>query len=167
MTTRLEHENYTVSTKTSTVVSRQILSKATHCCYCTLELKFDSLRIGCPINRTATCVTNGKHFNISGTSSYDTVGVFCSFSCAKAFARANMADPSFLSSETLLAKMYAQEYNFSGPITITPSPSPLLLSKFGGPMSEEQYANEKGRVHYEPNGRITYNTMTNIFTKIE
>lgn len=142
-------------------------TKATHCCYCTLKFTENSLRIGCPVNQISLCTINGKHCNFKGSNIYDTVGVFCSYSCAKAFAQANGTDPSFHKSEILLAKMYAQQYKITDPIIINPSPSPLLLVKYGGNMSKEQYENEKGRIVYILEGKIASHPMTNIFTKIE
>lgn len=163
MTTRLKIETPNCP-QSSTIISKPNLSKATHCLFCTLKFK-NMVRIGCPINRSTNCISNGKQCNIKGLDSYDTIGVFCSYSCAKAYAQMNSSDPLFNRSDVLLAKMYAREYKTTDPVNILPSPSPLLLTKYGGSMSTEQYENEKGTVQYVLEGR--YVPVSNVFTRIE
>lgn len=166
MSTRLS-KNHKLKNYDDVIFSKSLISKATHCCYCTLKFK-GSFRIGCPINRSYAFVTNegDKHNDVKGTDNYDTIGIFCSYSCAKAFAKSNLlADPLFSKSENLLAKMYARQYGLKDPINIISSPSPLLLSKFGGNVSEEQYENEKGKISYELEGKIISNPVTHIYGK--
>lgn len=171
MTTRLSNTNRGTknNNEVNVIISKPLASKATHCCYCTLEFK-GPFRIGCPINRSYSFVNNienDKHYDIIGTDNYDTIGIFCSYSCAKAFAKSNLsADPIFSKSENLLAKMYARQYGLYDPVTLISSPSPLLLTKYGGNVSEEQYENEKGKVSYELEGQIiSSNPVASIYIK--
>lgn len=140
-------------------------NKQYRCIYCTLQILGNP--IGCPINRAKRIIQDGKHCENISLNEFSTFGVFCSYSCAKAYAQYNSHDPTFAKSITLLAEMYSIEHNESGPITITPSPSPLLMAAYGGTMSEDQYRAEKGKIEYISNGTTIMHPMVIYFNKKE
>jgi hypothetical protein len=76
-------------------------------------------------------------------------------------------DAMFRHSPRYLAMMYSHEKygGVSEPVTIIPSPNPIVMKCFGGNLTEEQYRNEIGKFLYNSIGLTTEHSMTYLFTK--
>lgn len=79
------------------------------------------------------------------TNSNRLVGMFCSFNCAYAWALDQSGHHTDYTAACRL-KQYAQEVHGVDPETIVPSPDPLVLEMFGGPMSIKKYRDNSLRV---------------------
>jgi hypothetical protein len=113
------------------------------CWWCTLGTGPNP--IGCPL---ATSLD-------SGTKTYSTTGIFCSFNCAKAYAQdREKIDYSFKNSCSLLAQMLCEEKGRFLPVTITPSPDKNLLLEYGGHMTEDQYRSCFDKLAYTKKGVV-------------
>jgi len=135
------------------------------CVHCTLGI--DTKPMGCPTSRVDTVQKGDKHCDTIVSHEYITFGVFCCYNCAAAFAADKTHDPLFSKSQKLLATMYAHENKICGPVSIVPSPSPLLMSCYGGVLSEEQYKTQIGKIRYNFNGTTTMFPLTSLYTKVE
>jgi hypothetical protein len=112
----------------SNTANPMISKKFLRCWWCTLAT--GPTPIGCPL---ALSLTNG-------VKTYSTIGIFCSFNCAKAYAEdREKTDYSFKNSCNLLAQMLCDEKDRFSPVTITPAPDKNLLLEYGGHMTEDQY----------------------------
>jgi hypothetical protein len=135
------------------------------CIYCTLDIKSQN-PIGCPLSQLTEMIIKGKHTETDYKENYITFGIFCSYSCVKAYILEHSHDPTFSKSLQLLSQMYRYEYDKSDPFDIIPSPSPLLMSDYGGYMSVEQYESEKGKITYVSNGHVVTHPVSSIYVRL-
>jgi hypothetical protein len=137
------------------------------CVYCTLDIV--GVPIGCPVNCIEKCTTNGnKHVEKECLFEFNTIGIFCTYNCAKAYAIEQVKlDPRFRHSARYLAMMLSHEQSggINGAINIIPSPSPTMLTCYGGPLSESQYITERGKINYISSGVTTQYPMTHVVVK--
>lgn len=65
-------------------------------------------------------------------------GIFCSFNCALAYAKAHPHDPSYAEAQHLLYALYTKTFNVQAP-EILPAPDWRLLESYGGSLSIEEF----------------------------
>lgn len=148
------------------VVSTKIVNgKKYKCIYCTLPISSEH-PIGCPLSQLSKSIMKGKHTETEYKDEYITFGVFCSYSCVKAYIMDHAHDPLYSKSMQLLSQMYSKEYNSTTPFVIHPSPSPLLMTDYGGYMSVDQYESEKGKISYISNGHVITHPICSIYTRL-
>lgn len=171
MVTRLTMDTMKCSGKTMLDKSNTFVSfKSTsdvdlYCLWCNFKIDNAKLSVGCPLNRRAY-------------RSYDTYGIFCSFNCAKAFAVSNCKKPQFMHSVRLLKLMYNEnndgekkpfcdirndDYNNNNNTdvdTIIESPNPILMRRYGGYMTDNQYLESIGKIRYDEKYPIAFNWVT-------
>lgn len=147
MVTRLESSTSSTTVNTNSggtnFVSFKKTSGELYCLWCRFKIDDDAQIVGCPVNR----VERGK---------YDTYGIFCSFNCAKAFALDNCKKPQFMHSVRLLKLMYNENRDTTTE-NIVESPNPIIMRRYGGFISEEQYRNAVGKILYEEKCPISFN----------
>ena len=121
-----------------------------------------------PTTTTSSNVAK-KNFDKILSTEFITEGVFCSFNCAKAFANDRPNDPKYKNSSRLLAFMlsYSKHGCFSEPVKIIPSPSPYLMTCYGGILSESEYVDSIGKISYEDKGNISMFPVTTVFTRVD
>ena len=78
-------------------------------------------------------------------------------------------DPKFKNSARFLAYMlsYSKFGNFAEPVKIVPSPSPFLMTMYGGTLSEAEYVDSIGRITYVDKGIVSMFPVTTIYTKMD
>jgi hypothetical protein len=148
---------------------------ATHllrCMFCTLSIDASIDPIGCPIDMIDHKKEDGENVkNIDWilSTEFVTEGIFCSFNCAKAFAGERSHDPKYKNSARLLAFMlsYTKYGSFSNPVKIVPSPSPYLMSVYGGVLSESEYVDSIGKITYTDKGSIFMFPVTSVFARAD
>lgn len=154
------------STECINIVSTKIVTgKKYKCIYCTLPITCRN-PIGCPLSQMSELIVKGKHTETDYKDGYITFGIFCSYSCVKAYVLDHTHDPTFSKSLQLLSQMYRYEYDCKEPFHIIPSPSPLLMSDYGGYMSVEQYESEKGKISYTANGHVVNHPVSSIYIRL-
>ena len=127
----------------SNVANPSAGKKFLRCWWCTLAAGPNP--IGCPLLMSLN----------AGTKTYSTIGIFCSFNCAKAYAEdREKTDYSFKNSCGLLAQMLCDEKERVMPVTITSSPDKNLLLEYGGHMTEDQYRSCFDKLTYTRRGVI-------------
>jgi hypothetical protein len=158
------------------------------CMWCTLAA---DRPIGCPVDSIDAVDARGRCVEDATATAasdrrYVTFGVFCCLNCAKAYVDARPSDARFARSDRLLVKMaMTLDAVFHGadgapgrrcpararvPVAsyatlavIRPSPDPMLLTCYGGPMSEERYRATIGRAVYECRGELKLFPMSVAF----
>ncbi len=143
------------------VTQNGALPRITHrpCWWC--RTSFTNTPIGCPI-RYVTCKKGSleeKRFNeyikkinltSDGTTDFfETEGIFCSLSCAKAHVidELSKGKTKFKKSLTLLSLMRTRSGdNSNDPIAVAPSWK--LINEWGGHLSIQEYRESFGRVEY-------------------
>lgn len=137
------------------------------CMHCTLNIETNP--IGCPVECVERKIVSdaNKHSEEEFSFEFITFGVFCSFNCAKAYVLDRGHDPKFKQSERFLAMMYSHSKfkKISVPITIEPAPSPLLMTCFGGVLSESQYKTQLDVGKFVFEGTTVMYPMSYIFKK--
>lgn len=117
--------------------------KQYRCMWCTSFISSTPLGtpLGCPVQEVARLKPNRRYFggdtvtkipSFPLPSSVVTYGIFCSWSCVKAFIHEHSTDPRFRHSLTLLSDV-------TGGRAITAAPHYTLLKAFGGILSEKQF----------------------------
>lgn len=136
-------------------------SSAVRCLHCTLDLGFTV--VGCPVRCVEFTTDDSKHCERQHDGNYFTVGRFCSYNCAKAFAIEHAYNPLFSNScryintiASLLAKT---------PVDVAPSPPKEFLRCYGGYMTTEQYQSEIGKVSYVYNGTTVSHPLTLVYSR--
>lgn len=142
------------------------------CLFCTLSIDDGRKPIGCPIRYVEKIIQsdNVKHIDKHIKYEFFTVGTFCSYNCAAAYATEKMKyDHKFSSSHRYLAMMYSNDKygHIREPVTIRESPSPEIMICYGGILTEKQYKNELDKFKYISNGLTTNHPMTHVMKKID
>jgi len=126
------------------------------CWFCTNFIKSEP--IGCPIGVSHS----------SGTKTYSTSGVFCSFNCIKAYINEKTrADVLYNNSHVLLAHMICDMRGTISPVSVDPAPDKCLMAVYGGYMTEDQYKQCFDRIVYSEKGKIKMFPTTSIFQEEE
>lgn len=123
---------------------------STHCGLCEwCHTEFNGKVYGIPIhidNKLIDKSTNSKYLAQEILKTYgiktiniSSIGCFCSFQCAYA-SLLNMSHKHFVENQEESIKILKLLFLNKFPNTeLYPTPSPLLLTKYGGPLSEEEY----------------------------
>lgn len=136
-------------------------SGATKCLHCTLD--FESVIVGCPVRCVETRVEDSKHSERNHDGEYFTVGRFCSYNCATAYAIERSHNPLFRNSCRYI-NIVASKL-FESPTIVVPSPPKEFLRCFGGYMTPEQYQSEIGKVRYDCKGTTITHPLTLVYSR--
>ena len=119
---------------------------------------FETCPIGAPINYCHDILSSNMkeivkanisklNLNCDMENYFETEGIFCSFSCAKAWImEQSKVDIRYKDSSTLLNQLYYKLYGEI--IDISPAPTWKILEKWGGHLSIEEFRNSYCVIQY-------------------
>lgn len=139
-------------------------ANAKRCRFCTLDIVDDSRAVGCPI-KAVEIHNDIKHDDIKHSGEYITKGIFCSYNCAKAFAKDREAiDPTFAKSCRFINIIVNKNVDGES-IDVHPSPPIELMRLYGGYMTEEQYRSEIGNISYTFSNSMVTHPITLVYQR--
>lgn len=100
-------------------------------------------------------ILNKKRYSYTVTKGeyYETDGIFCSFSCMKAFITENKNNPLYAHSNSLMVKMFCDITGLKH-VVINPAPHWRQLISYGGDMEIEKFRSKCVKAVYNCHGLI-------------
>ena len=100
-------------------------------------------------------ILNKKRYSYTITKGeyYETDGIFCSFSCIKAFINENKNNPMYAQSNSLMMKMFTDLTGLKH-VTVNPAPHWRQLSSYGGDMDIDKFRSKCVKATYSCHGQI-------------
>lgn len=116
-----------------------------------------------PVREVVEKFLKEKNYCSDTIDYFETEGIFCSFSCCKAYILDHNFTSKYKKSMTLLSLMYLKLFGLQ--TSITRAPTWKLLERWGGPLSIDDFRSQKFMYNVTPNIKRPFMFTTGVYVE--